>query len=200
MSIDRFMGDFHHHQQIPPKTKTDLEKWAVSGSERWKHSVKLPMVRPLARMIIPMKESKPGQLTNLWQYFLQAGNLKLLRTWSSEELFNGSHKFTIPWEFQQNECIRHFMPDSRQLSSQKNKPQTNTRNWGCNPKKGHIIRKLLVKSLSNPPKKQHQMGQTAWIRVDHKKYEMIFAGNDLHTYETPGPTSSIWAYAQWLNA
>lgn len=154
------------------------------------------MVRPLARMIIPMKESKPGQLTNLWQYFLQAGNLKL-----HEELFTGSHKlYHNSMEFQQNECIRHFMPDSRQLSSQKNKPQTNTRNWGCNPKKGHIIRKLLVKYLSNPPKKQHQMGQTAWIRVDHKKYEMIFAGNDLHTYETPGPTSSIWAYAQWLNA
>ena len=118
-----------------------------------------------------------------------------------EVLINGSHKlYHNSMEFQQNQCIRHFMPDSRQLSSQKNKPQTNTRNWGCNPKKGHIIRKLLVKYLSNPPKKQHQTGQTAWIRVDHKKYEMIFAGNDLHTYETPGPTSSIWAYAQWLNA
>lgn len=36
---------------------------------------KSPMVRPFARMIMPIKESNPGQLTSLWQNFLQAGNL-----------------------------------------------------------------------------------------------------------------------------
>lgn len=190
MSIDWFMGDFHHHQQIPPQTKT-LKNGQFRSSYRW--------------------WGHWPEWSYQWRSQSQAnwricGNISSRQATSSYQVT--VHEVLINWvsqvhnsmEFQQNECIRHFMPDSRQLSSQKNKPQTNTRNWGCNPKKGHIIRKLLVKYLSNPPKKQHQTGQTAWIRVDHKKYEMIFAGNDLHTYETPGPTSSIWAYAQWLNA
>lgn len=189
MSIDWFMGDFHHHQQIPPKQRpwkmgsfgqaTDGE--AIGQNDHTNEGVK---ARPTDEFVAIFPPGRQPQTISTWR-----------------TIATGSHKlYHNSMEFQQNECIRHFMPDSRQLSSQKNKPQTNTRNWGCNPKKGHIIRKLLVKYLSNPPKKQHQTGQTAWIRVDHKKYEMIFAGNDLHTYEIPGPTSSIWAYAQWLNA
>ena len=43
-----------------------------------------------------MKESKPGQLTNLWQYFLQAGNLK--QSVHEELLPLGLTSYiTIPW-------------------------------------------------------------------------------------------------------
>ena len=101
MSIDWFMGEYITITNKSPPNK-DLEKWAVSGQRKVSHSKssKLPIVRPLARMIIPMKESKPGQLTNLWQYFLQAGNLKLPSYYVHEVMKNwitGSHKFTIPW-------------------------------------------------------------------------------------------------------
>lgn len=88
------------HQQIPQKRPRScnfgqlhvtFQQFKAPNLRKHKSKIKLPMVRPLARMIIPTKESKPGQLTNLWQYFLQVGNLKGRYTKLTCHLFGGAN-------------------------------------------------------------------------------------------------------------